>query len=155
MNKQIQAIAERLKALREICDISVQEMAGVLDITENEYRCYENGERDFAFSFLMGSAEHLGVDMVELLTGDSPRLSSVSFVKKGEGLYIVRRSEYKYQHLAYFFKDKRAEPFHVRVTPEDNSQMHLNTHDGQEFNYILSGSMEIEVDGVRMIATEG
>ncbi len=155
MSEQIRAIAARLKALREIMDVSEENMAKALGIDVDEYRSYENGEKDFAFSFLFGCANRLGVDIVDLLTGDSPRLRSFSHVRKGEGLDIERRKEYKYQHLAFFFRDKKAEPFLVRVTPEDNAELHLNSHDGQEFNYILSGSMEMMIDGVRFVANEG
>ncbi len=155
MSEQIRAIAARLKALREIVNVSEQDMAKALGVDLDEYRTYENGGKDFAFSFLYGCANRLGVDIIELLTGDSPRLRSFSHVKKGEGLDIERRKEYKYQHLAYFFRDKKAEPFLVRVTPEDNAQVHLNSHDGQEFNYVLSGSMQMMIDGVSFIANEG
>jgi mannose-6-phosphate isomerase-like protein (cupin superfamily) len=155
MSDQIMAIANRLKALREIVGIGEEEMAKTAGVTVEDYRAYERGEKDFAFSFLFGCANRLGVDIVDLLTGDSPRLRSFSHVKRGEGLDIDRRKEYKYQHLAFFFKNKRAEPFLVRVTPEDNTALHLNTHDGQEFNYILSGSMRMEIDGVPFVANQG
>jgi quercetin dioxygenase-like cupin family protein len=155
MSEQILAIADRLKALREIMDVSEEDMAKTAGVSVEEYRSYESGEKDFAFSFLFGCANRLGVDIIDLITGDSPRLRSFSHVKKGEGLNIDRRKEYKYQHLAFFFRNKKAEPFLVRVTPEDNAQLHLNSHDGQEFNYILSGSMKMEIDGVGLIANEG
>jgi transcriptional regulator with XRE-family HTH domain len=155
MSEQIRAIAGRLAALREIMGISQEDMAQTLGVSADEYHAYENGERDFAFSFLFGCANRLGVDIVDLLTGDSPKLRSFSLVRRGEGLDIDRRKEYKYQHLAFFFKDKRAEPFLVRITPEDNTALHLNTHEGQEFNYILSGSMRMQIDGVPFVANEG
>ncbi len=154
MSEQIKAIASRLRALREIMDISEEEMAQTLSVDVQTYRAYENGEHDFAFSFLFGCANKLGVDIIDLLTGDTPRLTSFSHVKKGEGLNIERNKEYKYQHLAFFFRNKRAEPFLVRVDPGEK-EMHLNTHDGQEFDYVLSGSMQMEIDGQRFIAEAG
>jgi transcriptional regulator with XRE-family HTH domain len=155
MSEQILAIAARLKALREMESLSEEELAKATGIDVAEYRRYENGEQDFAFSFLYGCANRLGVDIVELLTGDSPRLRSFSHVKSGQGLDIDRRREYKYQHLAFFFRDKKAEPFLVRITPLDNTEIHLNSHDGQEFNYVLSGSMKMSIDGVEFTANQG
>ena len=146
MSEQIKAIASRLRALREIMDISEEEMAQTLSVDVQTYRAYENGEH--------GCANKLGVDIIDLLTGDTPRLTSFSHVKKGEGLNIERNKEYKYQHLAFFFRNKRAEPFLVRVDPGEK-EMHLNTHDGQEFDYVLSGSMQMEIDGQRFIAEAG
>ena len=130
MSDQIKAIADRLSALREIMEISEQDMANTLGISVEEYMEYEQGKRDFAFSMLYGAANKLGVDIVDLLTGDAPKLNQFSLVRKGEGLKIERRKEYKYQHLAFFFRNKHAEPFHVTVEPADRD-MHLNTHEGQ------------------------
>ncbi|MBE5781209.1 MAG: helix-turn-helix domain-containing protein [Clostridiales bacterium] len=155
MGEQIQAIAQRLSMLREAMDISAEDMAAELNITAAEYLEYEEGKHDFAFSFLFGCANKLGVDIVDLLTGETPKLTYFSLVRKGEGLNIDRRKEYKYQHMAFFFRQKKAEPFHVTVTPEDNTEMHLNSHEGQEFNFILKGSMRIKVDAQETVLHEG
>ncbi|MDR1261922.1 MAG: cupin domain-containing protein, partial [Oscillospiraceae bacterium] len=51
-------------------------------------------------------------------------------------------------HLAYNFRDKKAEPFLVTVEkdkPEAAKQAHA--HDGQEFDYILTGSMRLNLGG--------
>ena len=154
MSEQIKAIAQRLSMLREILEIRPADMAAELGITESEYLEYEEGKHDFAFSFLFGCANKLGVDIIDLLTGDTPKLTYFSLVKKNEGLAIDRRKEYKYQHLAFFFRDKKAEPFHVTVEPGD-LEMHLNSHTGQEFNYILEGSMRIQVGEQEAVVTAG
>ena len=155
MGEQIQAIAQRLSMLREALDITPEEMAKELDISVSEYLEYEAGKNDFAFSFLFGCANKLGVDIVDLLTGETPKLTYFSLVKDGEGLNIDRRKEYKYQHLAFFFKNKKAEPFHVTVAPGDNAEMHLNSHEGQEFDYVLKGSMRIRVDAQEAVVSAG
>ena len=67
----------------------------------------------FSFTFLYQCAKLFGVDMVELVTGENPRLSFYSIVRKDEGLPIKRRAGFNYQHLAYLFKNKTCEPFLV------------------------------------------
>lgn len=156
MSDQIKAIAVRLREMREIMEISKEQMAKTLGVSLSTYEEYENSEHDFSFSMLYGAANKLGVDIVDLLTGDQPRLTYFSLVKAGEGLDIERREEYQYKHLAYFFKDKHAEPFLVTVTPENPMpDIVFNTHDGQEFNYILSGSMEIQVGQMKATLEKG
>jgi transcriptional regulator with XRE-family HTH domain len=76
-------IAQRIKDLREIMDVSIADMAKALGITEAQYLEYEAGKNDFSFSFLYSVAGKLGVDIVDLMTGEAPRLSVCSFVKKG------------------------------------------------------------------------
>lgn len=156
MDEQILKIAERLKALREIMDVSISEMAEALGIDESAYTAYENGEHDFTFSFLYTAAGKLGVDIVDLMTGETPRLSICSIVKSGKGLKMERRKEYKYEHLAYIFKNKKMEPFVVTVEPSDtDAKTHMNAHEGQEFNYILEGSMTLLVDDQKLTLNAG
>ena len=57
------------------------------------------------------------------------------------------RKEYKYEHLAYIFKNKVMEPFLVTVTKKDiDARMHQNSHDGQEFDYVIEGSMTLYIN---------
>ena len=115
-------------------------------LSETEYLAYEEGKCDFSFSFLYSAAAKLGVDIVDLMTGETPHLSVCSFVKAGTGLKMQRHEEYDYEHLAYIFKNKKMEPFLVTVEHNDkNTQEHMNAHDGHEFNYVLEGSMVLRI----------
>lgn len=156
MEEKILLIAQRMKALREIMDVTVAEMAQAVHLTETEYLEYEAGKHDFSFSLLYSVAGRLGVDIVDLMTGEAPRLSVCSFVKNGEGLKLERRKEYKYEHLAYIFKKKKMEPFMVTVEPKDtDAKSHMNAHEGQEFDYVLSGSMMLYIDKQELLLHEG
>ena len=46
-------------------------MAKALDISEQEYREYEKGETDFSFSFLYTVANVLGINITDLILGES------------------------------------------------------------------------------------
>lgn len=147
MEDKILQIAQRLAALREIMGISAADMAKATDVSEAQYLDYEAGKNDFSFSFLYSAAGQLGVDIVDLMTGETPRLSVCSLVKKGHGLKMERRKEYKYEHLAYIFKNKKVEPFLVTVEPGDvDARSHLNAHEGHEFNYVVQGRMTLYID---------
>ncbi|MDR3239479.1 MAG: XRE family transcriptional regulator [Clostridiales bacterium] len=131
----------RLAALREIMELSVQNMAEKMKIPEEEYLQYENGAVDFSFSFLYNAARILGVDVLDLMSGESPKLSVCTFVRAGQGYDITRRKAYNYKHLAYTFRNKKAEPFLVTVEPKPDEKPVMHAHEGQEFDYMLSGSM--------------
>jgi quercetin dioxygenase-like cupin family protein len=149
-------IAQRMKALREILDISAADVAQAVHLSEAEYLEYEAGKHDFSFSFLYSVAGRLGVDIMDLMTGEAPRLSVCSFVKAGEGLKMERRKEYRYEHLAYIFKNKKMEPFLVTVEMKDtDARSHQNSHEGQEFDYVLSGSMTLYIDKQELLLHEG
>ncbi len=156
MEERIILIAQRMKALREIMDVSAADMALAVHLTQAQYLEYEAGKHDFSFSFLYSVAGRLGVDIIDLMTGEAPRLSVCSFVKKGEGLKMERRKEYKYEHLAYIFKNKKMEPFLVTVEVKDtDAKSHQNAHEGQEFDYVLSGSMTLYIDNQELLLREG
>lgn len=144
MEPNIAEVAERIKAIREMCDISVEEMAEVVGKTPEEYVTYESGSMDFSFTFLYKVAERCGIDMVELLTGEQARLNECTYVKNGEGLPMNRRLGFQYQHLGYTLNRRLSETF-VVIAPyiegDDDSNIHLSTHDGQEFDYVLEGTM--------------
>ena len=156
MDEKIMLIARRLQALREIMDISAADMAQATGLNEAEYLEYEAGRNDFSFSFLYSAAGKLGVDIVDLMTGETPKLSMCSYVKKGHGLKLVRRKEYGYEHLAYIFKNKKMEPFLVTVEPSDvDAKSHMNAHEGQEFDYVVEGRMTLYIDNQTLTMQAG
>lgn len=143
MTEQLREIAERIRGLREIMEVSEAEMAECCEMTLEEYQAQERGEKDFSFSFIYNVANRLGVDVVDIISGDSPKLSGCCVVRKGEGLEVNRRKAYNYRHLAYTFRGKMCEPFLVTVEPKaDEGRPELHEHEGQELNYVVEGSME-------------
>jgi mannose-6-phosphate isomerase-like protein (cupin superfamily) len=159
MTEQLQEIGARLSALRDIFDISVEKMAETMKISVDEYTAYESGQKDFSFSFLQNAALFFNVDVVEIISGESPKLTKCALVRKGEGYDIERRKAYDYKHLAFTFSNKKAEPFLVTVEPKEGEKQSeapaLHSHDGQEFDYMLSGTMEFHFDNIVYELNEG
>ena len=156
MTEQLKEIAMRLKTLRQIMDVSEEELAEVCGVDLEEYRAYERGEKDFSFSFIYNAANRLGVDVVDLMSGDSPKLSNMCVVRKGKGFKINRRKAYDYQHIAYTFRNKKVEPFIVTVeqdAPGTVKQAH--SHEGQEFDYVLEGYLKIVLGGNELLLGPG
>lgn len=143
MEQRISEIAERIRMLRDATDLSIEDMAKAAGVSAAEYREFEAGKRDFTFTFLYRCAERFGVDIVELLTGENPHLSGYTVVRSGKGLPMKRRRGFEYDHLASNFKNKMAEPFLVRAPYSEDEQKTIPTsvHDGQEFNYVLTGRL--------------
>ena len=156
MTEQLKEIAMRLKTLRQIMDVTEEEMAEVCGVTLDEYRSYERGEKDFSFSFIYNAANRLGVDVVDLMSGDSPKLSNMCVVRKGKGFKINRRQAYDYQHIAYTFRNKKVEPFVVTVEPKpDEEAPVLHEHEGQELNFVIEGSMEFYLGSTTKVLSAG
>ena len=145
MDNELKQMGKRLGELRTIMDVSVAEMARITGTTEAEYIAHEAGEIDSSFTFIYRCAERLGVDMSALVTGESPKLSfyNVTHAEEG-GMPIRRRAGFEYLHLSPLLKDRQADPFLVTAPPQsEDSTIHLSTHEGQEFDYILKGKLKV------------
>lgn len=158
METLISEIAQRIRGLRELLELSEEEMAEVTGVTVAEYREYEDGKNDFPFTFLMKCAMKFDIDIIELMTGENPRLSFYTIVRANQGLPIERRTGFKYRHLAFHIKNKMAEPFLVTAPyseAEQSEPIHYSTHEGQEFDYIIKGSLKVDLDGHVEVLNEG
>lgn len=156
MSEQIREIAARIRELREISGIPMADLAKEFGVSVEAYVQYESGDVDIPVSFLYEVAHKFNVELTEILTGGSPRLHTYSLVRAGKGVSMERSKQYQYQNLAYNFIHKKAEPFMVTVEPNgEEKSVSTNTHPGQEFNYVLEGTLQIVVDGHELILNPG
>lgn len=148
LDGRIKEVAERIKTLREIVGLSEEEAAEKTSVSLDKYKQIESGESDFSFSFICLCARALGVDVTDLLEGQSATLSGYELTRAGEGMKIVRRKEFEYNNLASLFKHRIAEPFLVNAPfseAEQHKDIKLAQHEGQELDIILSGSLKIQI----------
>ncbi|WP_304225296.1 helix-turn-helix domain-containing protein [Gracilinema caldarium] len=156
MNEKIQEIAERVRALRDIKGLSVETVAKHIGVDVKTYQEWEGGSADFPVGVLYELAGLFSVDLTELITGQAPRLHTYSVTRSGKGPEVKRRSPYQYWSLAYNFQHRKAEPFLVRIEKESEQRpLELNSHPGQEFDYVLQGRMLISVGGHEVELSEG
>lgn len=158
MHMMLAEIAERVRTMREIVEITQEEMAVKCGVTLEQYQALESGQQDFTFGFLYQCAEIFGVDMMALLTGTTPKLSFYSIVRAGQGLPISRREGFTYYHLSPNFKNKVCDPLLVTAPYSEEEQskpIQLSYHEGQEFDYILKGSLKIQLEDHIEVLSEG
>ena len=156
MQEPIRQIAERIKGLREIYGLTAETLARELGVPAPEYHAYEAGEADIPVGVLFKAAHRFGVELTELLTGEQPRLRTYALTRKGRGVTVERRRQYRYQSLAHNFVHKKAEPFLVTVDPEPaDAPFHLNSHPGQEFSFVLEGSLRVRMGEHEVTLEEG
>lgn len=142
MDDNLLQISSRIRELREILDISTREMAAAIGIGHDTYLQYEQGELDIPISVLYAIAAQLNVDLTVLLTGEAPRMNTHCIVRKGHGVDIERYPGYRFSSIAYNFIRREMEPLLVTIEPEDTPPA-LVMHGGQEFNYVLEGTLRI------------
>jgi transcriptional regulator with XRE-family HTH domain len=145
MTNDFRQIGMRIQGLREACDITREELAGELGVSVETYSAYENTGADIPISAIYHIANKFGVDLVELLTGDYARLDTFQVVRARQGLTVERYPGYHFEDLAFRFRDKVMQPFLVTLSPGDTPAP-LVKHPGQEFNFVLEGTIIVTFD---------
>ena len=149
-------IAERMRAIREISDYTVEEMAKLMNMSVEEYASYETGTVDIPISALYDMSNTLNVSITELLTGEQAKMHVFSVTRANKGVDVERSSAYKYRDLAHNFADRRVSPFLVTIAPSDDDEpYHLNVHTGHEYHYCLEGAFKIKIDNTVLEIHEG
>jgi len=156
MNEKMKEIGSRIFELRDLSEISAEEMAEYLKIDVETYKEYEKGVSDIPASILYEIAQKFNVDMGLLLTGEETRMHIFTVTRKNKGIAVERRKQYKYENLAEKFIHKKAEPFIVTVDPKDDGKTpSKNSHPGQEFDYVLEGTLKLYIHDNELILEEG
>ena len=148
MDEQIKQIAERLRGLRDVLELTCEDVARDCDISLDEYKRSETGDYDISVSMLQKVARTYHIALDALMFGEEPKMNSYFVTRAGKGTSIERTKAYKYQSLAAGFKNRAVDPFMVTVEPKDeNTPIYHNSHSGQEFNLVIEGRMLINIAG--------
>ena len=132
--KNLRDIGLRLQGLREACDYSIEDMARELEVSYHMARLF-------------------GVEFTEILTGTAAKLDTYHVVRRGEGQEIDRFPGYHYDDMAWRFRDKIMQPLMVVLDPSDEPAA-LVTHRGQEFNFVVEGSITVVFDDKEIVLNE-
>ncbi len=141
-------LASRIREMREILNLTEEEMAKKAEISTDEYREFEGGKLELPFSFIHKCAMIFGINISELLEGYSPRLTSYQVTRGGNGKVTVDENGILIKNLASQFVGKISEPYFVTYDYKEelqNMPIHTDTHSGQEFDYVISGSLKVRV----------
>ncbi len=145
---KLQEVAGRIKEMREIDGISTEQMAAKVEVSLEDYLAYESGNKDFPFSFIHKCSLVFGIGITDLLEGQSAHLSSYTVTRKGEGQDTAKENGIEIKSLAPLFRKKIAEPYWVKYDFDEklqNEPINLATHSGQEFDFVLSGKLKVQI----------
>ena len=144
MIDELKMIASRVREMREMLDMPAKVIAEKIGTSEQQYLAYENAQDDIPVGKLYLIASEFGVDPTVLLCGDGPRMADYTIVRGGRGVSVERFAGYRFTSLAYNFIGREMEPMIVSLQPSDEKP-ELVTHAGQEFNFVLEGSVVVTI----------
>lgn len=153
MTNEMQEIGERMRGLREACDVTLEEMASDLGVSVETYEKWEETGEDVPISAIYHMSRMFNVDFTEILTGTDAKLDTYQVVRRGGGKETNRNPAYHFEDMAWRFADKIMQPLVVVLEPTDEPA-HLITHGGQEFNFVIEGSVAVTVGDKEFVLNE-
>ena len=142
-------VGEKIKSLRESKSISREEMSERSGLAVEQIERIENNVDLPSLAPLIKIARVLGVRLGTFLDDQAetgPAIcrhaggnDTISFSNNA----IQSRKHMEYHSLAKSKADRHTEPFIIDVAPTDDNDFVLSTHEGEEFIYVLEGTMEI------------
>ncbi len=157
-NQELVDVALRIREMREVMGFSPEDMAEKTEVTVEQYLAYESATEDLPFTFVHKCALAFDIELMELLEGHSARLSTYNVTRAGHGHQTAKEEGISIVNMAPRFKNKLAEPYWVTYDYSKEQQkqpIHLTTHDGHEFDYIIKGSLIVQVGANKEVLHEG
>ena len=155
---KIQQVAQRIQELREVSGFTVEEMAARTGVSVEEYKQCEAGNRNLSIAFLYRCTLSLGVDMGDLLEGHSPKLRSYALTRKGDGQRIEEAHHMVGFNLAAGFRNRIGLPLYMELKYRAGAEyedIELVTHEGQECDIVIRGTMRIQIGDKTEILRSG
>lgn len=143
--EQEQGIGSRIAFLRQQRSMSLDELARASDLTKSFLSKLERGLSVPSISTAIRLAETFGLTVGQLM-GEEQYEDAICVVRKNKRRSFMRegsKSGYNYEMLAAAKKFKLMEPYIMRP-PLDFQDDRRFEHKGQEFIFILDGTIEIE-----------
>lgn len=144
--EEIKDIARRIAELRDACGFTPEEFAKELGLSTEKYLSYEENASTIPISLICNIANLCGVELSEIMTGVSAKLTTLQVVRSGEAAGVKRYPGYHLEDLAYRYSGKVMQPMMANLYPDDPEPAPA-VHGGQEFNYVLEGVVNLKWNG--------
>ena len=143
-------IGVRVKNVREKRGLSIEDISQRTGIETSVLAQIEDGSFAPPLGTVIKLAKSLEMKIGYFISGEEDKAYTI--VRKNDRKIISRYDSnknkqygYEYISLAPHKKDRHMEPFMVTLVPTDTDE-ERSTHDGQEFIYVLDGTMEVRLE---------
>lgn len=143
-------VGERIKALREAQEMSIEQVARLAGIEATRLKAYEEGTAVPAIGAVIQLSRVLGSKTEGILHGGGTVSEHLTICRAGDSLSGDQGdTEQNYSYISLTrpgTAGHRMEPFMISFDPAAAKPVPIS-HDGQEFCYILEGSVDLDYDG--------
>ena len=153
-------VGEHIRNFREGMGITLQQLADRTGFSTALISQIENRMASPSLGTLVKIANALDTSVSAFLGGKEERAFSI--VRKEDRTTVSRvglkeggRSSYTYEALGAGKAGRKMEPFLVRLQPLFDRNVARNSHEGEEFLFVLSGNVEVFLDKFSDVLSEG
>jgi len=142
-------VGERVKTVRESRGLSLEDISQRTSIDTATLEQIEQGRVAPPLGVVIKLAKALEMKMGYFISGEEKQPYTI--VRSGDRKIVSRYDSKKGKHYGYEYEslaphktDRHMEPFLVTLEPADTEE-ERSAHDGQEFIYVLEGTMEVRL----------
>lgn len=153
-------VGQKIKEIREKQSLTLKDLSEKTGYSESIISQIENHLVSPPLGALLTISKALGVSVGKLL--GEKKESPFVIIRQGGEVPISRVASkegvnygYTYKSLGLGKKDRHFEPFLITLEPTPVKQEGLSVHDGEEFIYVLKGSMEVQLKDYKEVLNEG
>jgi transcriptional regulator with XRE-family HTH domain len=154
-------LGNKLRELREKKRYTLQELSLKTGLSKALLSQIENNRVIPPIATLLRLAKALEVSLSYFFQ-DEVKGKSVYVTRANERLRVDRRQHHKEGEVNYIYEaletqkhDKHMEPFYVEFPPMDVGEMMFTSHEGEEFVYVLEGTIEFRTANATIILNPG
>lgn len=155
----LKSVGSRVKFARQALGMSVRELSRAAGLSSSFVSLVERGESSLSLTSLFAIAGALRTDPGKLIGEDQPAVDDQAkfALWRRTGIYgkpSVSLGERDYFHFSASLPGKQLEPLIVNIQPSSQPKQ-LSVHSGEEVAYILSGEVQVNIDGQVIVLTAG
>jgi len=146
-------IGSKVRELRKKRQFTLEDIVTKTGLTKSVLEDIEGGDFMPPVATLIKLAKALGVGMAYFFEEEAAPRERISVTRSGERMKLKRRPhhhegevDYVYETLETRKPDKHMEPLFVEFLPMEVSDMVFVNHEGEEFLYVLEGTLEFRSD---------
>lgn len=142
-------VGEKIKALSESKQITIQEIAERSGLSIEQIDLIINSEKIPSLSPIIKIARAMGVrlgtfmDDAEIMGPVIHRNSDITEAATFSSQLSTTNSHLDFYSLAASKAGRHIEPFIINIKPSDKTEPILSAHEGEEFLYVLEGSIKV------------
>jgi len=143
-------IGAKIKKLRTQKGLTLEELAGRSELTKGFLSQLERGLTSPSIDSLDDILEALGTNLADFFREDKDE----RYLFRAQDFFVDEREKCTVHWIVPNAQKNQMEPI-LLTLPEGGESFEVQPHSGEEFGYVVSGSVVLECDGKRSVLRRG